>query len=134
MIDEVIRPCLINPMDAGDVNTFMQFLFHILCLRLLTVAWSNRDLIMSALHLMFVAMRQDRLIDAVSLSTVCEPDVFDSKDCFELGLQILATLRAASSVGDEMSGSKREKIKRAGSPSIPNLRTSGRTPRCTRIK
>jgi hypothetical protein len=27
-------------------------------------------------------MSQDRLIDAVSLSTVCEPDVFDSKDCF----------------------------------------------------
>jgi hypothetical protein len=42
-------------------------------------------------------MSQDRLIDAVSLPTVCEPDVFDDKDCFELGLQILGTLRDASS-------------------------------------
>jgi hypothetical protein len=41
---------------------------------------------MSAFSLMFVAMSQDRLIDAVSLSTVCEPEVFDGKDCFELGL------------------------------------------------
>jgi hypothetical protein len=51
----------------------------------------------SALHLMFVAMSQDRLVDAVSLSTGCEPDVFDGKDCFELGLQILGALRDASS-------------------------------------
>jgi hypothetical protein len=50
------------------------------------VAWPNRDLIISALHLMFVAMSQDRLIDAVSLSIVCEPDAFDGKDCSELGL------------------------------------------------
>jgi hypothetical protein len=56
---------------------------------LLIVAWPNRDLIISALHLMFVAMSQDRLVDAVSLSTSCEPDIFDGKDCFELALQIL---------------------------------------------
>jgi hypothetical protein len=42
-------------------------------------------------------MSQDRLIDAVSLSIVCEPDVFDGKDCFELGLQILGALCDASS-------------------------------------
>jgi dTDP-4-dehydrorhamnose reductase len=46
---------------------------------------------------MFVAISQDRLIDAVSLSTVCEPDVFDGKDCFKLGLQILGAVRGASS-------------------------------------
>jgi hypothetical protein len=51
-----------------------------------------------------IAMSQDRLIDAASLSTVCEPDVFDGKDCFELGLQILGTLRDAS------SGMLRDKI------------------------
>jgi hypothetical protein len=42
-------------------------------------------------------MSQDRLIDAVSLSTVCEPDVFDCKDCLEPGLQILGALRDTSS-------------------------------------
>jgi hypothetical protein len=97
MIDEAIRPGLINPWDACNVNAFMQLLFHILPLRLLIVAWSNRDLIMAALHLMVVAMSQNRLIDAVSLSIVCESDVFDGKDCFELGLEILGALRDASS-------------------------------------
>jgi hypothetical protein len=75
----------------------MQLLFHILPLRLLIVAWPNRDLVISALHLLFVAISQDRLVDTVSLSTVCEPDVFDGKDCFELSLHILGALRDASS-------------------------------------
>jgi hypothetical protein len=65
----------------------MQLRFYTLPLTLLIFAWPNGDRIISALHLMFVAMSEDRLIDAVSLSTVCEPDVFDGKDCFELGLQ-----------------------------------------------
>jgi hypothetical protein len=82
----------------------MQLLFHILPLRLLIVAWSNRDPTISALHLMFVAMSQDRLINAVALSTVCEPDVFDSKDCFELDVQILGAL------GDASPGMLRYKI------------------------
>jgi hypothetical protein len=34
-------------------------------------------------------MSQDQLIDAVSLSTVCAPGIFDGKDCLELGLPIL---------------------------------------------
>jgi hypothetical protein len=97
VIDEIIRPGLINPRDASYVDAFMQLLFHILPLRLLIVAWPNRDLIISALHLMFVAMYQDRLTDVVSLSTVCEPDAFDGKDCFELGLQILGALHDVSS-------------------------------------
>jgi hypothetical protein len=46
---------------------------------------------------MFVVMSQDRLIDAVSLSTVCEPNVFDGKDYLELGLSIVGALRGASS-------------------------------------
>jgi hypothetical protein len=46
---------------------------------------------------MFVAMSQNRPIDAVSLSTVCGPDVLDGKDCFELALYILGALRDASS-------------------------------------
>jgi hypothetical protein len=75
----------------------MQLLFPVLFLRLLIVAWSNEDLIISALHLVFVAMSQDRLIDAVSLSIVCEPDVFNDKNCFELGLQIFGALPDASS-------------------------------------
>jgi hypothetical protein len=75
----------------------MQLLFHILPLGLWIVAWPNRDLRISALHLMFVAMSQDRLINTVTLSTVCEPDVFDGKDRFGLGLQISGALRAASS-------------------------------------
>jgi hypothetical protein len=97
MIDEVIRPGLLNPRDACYVNAIMQLLFHILPLRLLILASPNQDLIISALHLMFVAMSQDRLIDVVSLSTACEPDVFDGKYCFELGLQIFGALRDASS-------------------------------------
>jgi hypothetical protein len=64
---------------------------------LLIVARPNRDLIISALHLLFVAMSQRRLIDAVSLLTVCEPGIFDGKDCFELGFQILGALPDASS-------------------------------------
>jgi hypothetical protein len=42
-------------------------------------------------------MSQDRLIDVVSLSTVCESDVLDDKDCFELGLQISGAFCDASS-------------------------------------
>jgi hypothetical protein len=75
----------------------MQLLFHILPLRLLIVTWPNQDLIISALNLMLVVMSQDRLIDVVSLSIVCEPDGFDGKDCFKLGLQILRALHDASS-------------------------------------
>jgi hypothetical protein len=75
----------------------MQLLFHILSLRLLIVAWPNRDLIISTLHRMFVVMSQDPLIDAVSLTTVCEPYVFDGKDCFQLGLQILEAFHDVSS-------------------------------------
>jgi hypothetical protein len=45
---------------------------------------------------MFVAMSENRSVDAVSLSTVCEPDGIDGKDCFELALQILGTLPDAS--------------------------------------
>jgi hypothetical protein len=75
----------------------MQLLFHILPLTLVIVPWPTQDPMISALHLMFVAMSQDRFINAVSLSTGCEPDVFDGKDCFELGLQILGAFRDASS-------------------------------------
>jgi hypothetical protein len=53
---------------------------------------------------MLVAMSQDRLIDAVSLSALCESDLFDGKDCFEPGLQLLGALRDAS------SGTLRDKI------------------------
>jgi hypothetical protein len=66
MIDEVIKPGLINRRDACYVDAFMQLLFHVLPLRSLIVAWPNRDLIIAALHLIFFAMSQDRLIDAVS--------------------------------------------------------------------
>jgi hypothetical protein len=97
VIDEAMRPGLINPRDACYVNAFIQLFFHILPLRLLIVAWPNRDRIISALHLMFVAISQDRLIDTLSLSMVCEPDIFNGKDFFELGLQILGALRDASS-------------------------------------
>jgi hypothetical protein len=89
MIDEVIRPGLINPRDTCYANAFMQLLFHILFLRLLIVALPNQDPIISALHLMVVTVSQDGLIDAILLSTVCEPEVFDGKNYFELGLQIL---------------------------------------------
>jgi hypothetical protein len=97
MIDEVIGPGLINPRNPCYVNALVQLLFHILPLKLMIVAWCNRNPIISTLRLMFVAMSQNRPIDAVSLSTVCEPDVLDDKYCFELALQILGALRDASS-------------------------------------
>jgi hypothetical protein len=97
MIDEVIGPAFINPRNTCYVHAFLQLLFYIPSLRLLVIASPNRDLVISALHLMFAAMSQNRPIDAVSLSTVCEPDVLDGKDCFELALQILGALRDASS-------------------------------------
>jgi hypothetical protein len=53
--------------------------------------------IISALRLMFLAMSQNRPTDAVSLSTVSEPDVLDGKNCFELTLQILGALSDVSS-------------------------------------
>jgi hypothetical protein len=68
VIDAAIKPSFINPRDICYVKAFMQLFFHVLPLKLLIVAWPNRDRIISALHLMFVAMSQDRLIDAVSLS------------------------------------------------------------------
>jgi hypothetical protein len=97
MIDEVIRLARINPRKPCHVDAFVQMLFHILPLRLMIVAWPNRNPIISALRLMLVAMSQNRPIDAVSLSTVCKPDVLDGKDCFELALQILGALRDVSS-------------------------------------
>jgi hypothetical protein len=97
MTDEVIRPGISKPRDACYVNTYMQLLFHHPPPRSLIVAWPNRNLVIFALHLMFVAILWDRVIDAVSLSTACELDVFDGKDCFELGLQTLGVLRDASS-------------------------------------
>jgi hypothetical protein len=68
---------------------FVQLIYHIIPLGLMIVAWPNRHPIISALRLMSVAMSQNQPIDAVLLSTVCEPDVLDGKDCFELALQIL---------------------------------------------
>jgi hypothetical protein len=97
MIDNVIGPGLINPKNARYVSAFVPLLYHILPLKLLIVAWPNRDPIIFALRLVFVAMSQNWLIDTVSLSTVCEPDVLDGKDCFELALQILEALCDASS-------------------------------------
>jgi hypothetical protein len=61
------------------------------------VAWPNRDPIISTLRLMFVAMSQNRPIDAVLLSNVCGPDVLDGKDFLELALQMLGAVRDASS-------------------------------------
>jgi hypothetical protein len=97
MIDGVIGHCFVNPRNTCYVDAFAQFLFHILLLRLMVIAWPNSDPIISALRLMFVAMSQNRPINAVSLSTVCEPDVLDGEDCFELALQILGALHGASS-------------------------------------
>jgi hypothetical protein len=97
MIDEVIGPGLINPRNTWYVNAFVQLFFHILPLRLMIVVWPNRDPIISALRLMFVAMSQNRPIDAVSLSAICEPDVRDGKNCSEVALQILKVLCDVSS-------------------------------------
>jgi hypothetical protein len=61
------------------------------------IAWPIPDPIVSKLRLLFVTMSQGRIIDAVSLSTVCEPHVHGYKHCAELALQILGALRDSSS-------------------------------------
>jgi hypothetical protein len=43
LIQDVIGPHLIDPSHACYINTFVQFLFHILPLRLLMLAWFDRD-------------------------------------------------------------------------------------------
>jgi hypothetical protein len=73
---------------------------------LLIIAWHDQNPIISVLHLMFITMSQDRLMNAVVLSIVCEPDVVDGKDYFELALQISGALCDAS------SGTLRDKIQR----------------------
>jgi hypothetical protein len=52
---------------------------------LLIIAWPNRDPIISALHLMFDAIYQDRLTDVVSLPTVCEPDAVPAGQSYSVG-------------------------------------------------
>jgi hypothetical protein len=42
-------------------------------------------------------MSQHHVTDAVSLSTICEPDLHDAKYCSELALKILGALRDSSS-------------------------------------
>jgi hypothetical protein len=84
LIDEIIEPALVNPGDTWYVNAFVPLLFYILPLRLLIGVWPNRDPIVCGLRL----VSSDLLTDAVSLSMVCEPDVVDRKDCFELALRI----------------------------------------------
>jgi hypothetical protein len=42
-------------------------------------------------------MSQHHVTEAVSLSTICEPDLHDAKDCSELALKILGALHDSSS-------------------------------------
>jgi hypothetical protein len=58
IIDEVIGPGLINPRNTCYINSLVQLLSPILSLRLMIVAWPNRDPIISTVRLIFVAMSQ----------------------------------------------------------------------------
>jgi hypothetical protein len=104
MIREVIAPGLFNPFHSCYINAFVQVLFHILPLKLMILAWPNADQTVSKVHLLFAGMSQQLVTNAVSLSTVCEPDLCDAKDCSELALKILAALR------DSCSGTLRSTI------------------------
>jgi ubiquitin C-terminal hydrolase len=97
MIREVIAPGLFNPSHTCYINAFVQVLFHIIPLKLMILAWPNADQTVSKVRLLFASMSQHHVIDAVSLSTICEPDFHDAKDCSEFALKILGANRDSSS-------------------------------------
>jgi hypothetical protein len=65
----------------------------------LILAWPNYDPIVSKRRVLFANMSQNQVTSVVSLSTVCEPDLTDAKDCSELAIQILVTVRDSCSGG-----------------------------------
>jgi hypothetical protein len=81
MMQEVSGPDIINPLSTCYINALVQILFHTLPLRLIVITWPNHDPTISKLRVLFTAMSQHQLTDAVSLSTLSEVDVLDAKDC-----------------------------------------------------
>jgi hypothetical protein len=61
------------------------------------LAWPNCDQTVSNLRVLFASMSQHHVTDAVSFSTICEPDLYDVKDCSKLALKSLGALRDSSS-------------------------------------
>jgi hypothetical protein len=97
MIREVIAPGLFNRSHTCYISAFVQVLFHIIPLKLMILTWPNADQTVSKTRLLFARLSQRHVTDAVSLSTICEPDLHDTKDCSELALRILGALRDSSS-------------------------------------
>jgi ubiquitin C-terminal hydrolase len=97
MIREVTTPGLFNPSHTCYINAFVQVLFHIIPLELMILAWPNADQTVSKVRLLSASMSPHDVTGAVSLSTICEPDLHDAKDCSELALKILRALRDSSS-------------------------------------
>jgi hypothetical protein len=97
MIREVIAPGLFNPSHTCYINASVQVLFHIIPLKLMILAWPNADQTVSKVRLLFDGMSQQLVTNAISLSTICEPDLHDAKDCSELALKTLGALRDSSS-------------------------------------
>jgi hypothetical protein len=61
------------------------------------LVWPNWDQTVLEIRVLFARMSQYHVTDVVSLSTICEPDLHDAKDCSELALKILGALRGSSS-------------------------------------
>jgi hypothetical protein len=96
MIEDEIGPVLLNPLHACYINAFMQILFHILSRSLMILALPNCAPTPCKLRILFVAMSHHWLAVAISLSTTCEPEALDAKDCSELTTQILKALYGSS--------------------------------------
>jgi hypothetical protein len=97
IIEWVIRRGLINPSYTCHIAVFVQTPFHILPRRFMTQGWAHCDLTVSKLHILLAAMSQYQLTAAVSICTLCEPNVLDAKDCSKLAIQIPGALCDASS-------------------------------------
>jgi hypothetical protein len=96
MIREVIAHGLFNQFRPCRINAFIQGLFHIIPFKPMILVWPNADQMVSKVRFFFASVSQHHVRDAVSLSSICKPDLIDAKDCSELALKILGALRDSS--------------------------------------
>jgi hypothetical protein len=97
MIYHFIGPGLDNPSRICYINAFVQVLFHIPPLRYLILAWLNRHPTVEKLYNLFVTMSNHQLANAISLSTIDDPDIPPPQDSAEIALYILRALHDSSS-------------------------------------
>jgi hypothetical protein len=97
MISQFIGPGLINRAHICCINAFVQVLFHILPLRYLILAWPNRHPTVEKLYNLFVTMSNHQLGNAISPSTIDDPDIRPPQDCSEMAMHIIRALHDSAS-------------------------------------